>query len=251
MSRKIAFKVLVGSHNYNLNTPESDKDYKAFFIPSFDDLYSGEKYSKALTSDSEDIEYHDLRKLPDMLWKSNVNFFEVLFSVDVKKENTMFGDIYGKLRRRNEEIARMNLPYLFDACMGMYNKKYKEYQRDLNYISQDDMKNPEQWKLKVNKHAMSALRILNFLDRYANTGFTDFQSSIWYEDNDNAKNSLLEVRYGKVENLDEKLKETEMLVTRNLKKLYKDQEPNLNMKHYVYDNIKTFIEKYIAYELRT
>lgn len=250
MNRKIAFTTLVGSHNYNLNTPESDKDYKAFFIPSFDELYSGEKYSKALTSDSEDIEYHDLRKLPDMLWKSNVNFLEVLFSVEVKKENTEFGDVYKELRDRNEEIARMNLSYLFDACMGMYNKKYREYQRDLNYIMQDNMTNSEQWKAKVNKHAMSALRILNFLDRYANTGFTDFQSSIWYEDTDKTKSHLLDVRYGKVENLNDKLQETEMLVVGKLKELYKSQKPELNMQQYVYDTIKSYIENYIVYELR-
>ena len=31
--RTVAFKSLVGSHNYNLNTPESDKDYKVFVLP--------------------------------------------------------------------------------------------------------------------------------------------------------------------------------------------------------------------------
>ena len=28
--RDIVFKVLTGSHNYNLNTPKSDRDYKYF-----------------------------------------------------------------------------------------------------------------------------------------------------------------------------------------------------------------------------
>ena len=33
-------KFLVGSHNYNLNTEESDKDWKVFLYPSFDNLYN-------------------------------------------------------------------------------------------------------------------------------------------------------------------------------------------------------------------
>lgn len=86
MNRKVSFKALVGSYNYNLQTESSDKDYKVFFLPSFEGLYSGEKYSKSITSDTEDIEYHGIRKLPDMLWKSNVNFLEVLFSVEEVKD---------------------------------------------------------------------------------------------------------------------------------------------------------------------
>ena len=38
-NRKFAFKSLVGSHNYNLNIETSDKDYKVFVFPTFDDLY--------------------------------------------------------------------------------------------------------------------------------------------------------------------------------------------------------------------
>ncbi|WP_206706321.1 zinc ribbon domain-containing protein [Anoxybacillus flavithermus] len=86
MNRKVSFKALVGSYNYNLQTESSDKDYKVFFLPSFEGLYSGEKYSKSITSDTEDIEYHDVRKLSDMLRKSNVNFLEVLFSVEEVKD---------------------------------------------------------------------------------------------------------------------------------------------------------------------
>ena len=158
MDRKVSFKALVGSHNYNLQTETSDKDYKAFFIPSFIDLYYGEKYSKSITSDTEDIEYHDIRKLPDMLWKSNVNFLEVLFSVEVEK----YDELYDKLRSKREEIARMNLPYLYDACMGMFNQKYKEFKRDVAYEDESCVVPMKQQPEKVYKHAMSALRILDF-----------------------------------------------------------------------------------------
>ena len=39
--RQWLIKALVGSHNYNLNTETSDKDYKVFVLPTFNELYKG------------------------------------------------------------------------------------------------------------------------------------------------------------------------------------------------------------------
>jgi predicted nucleotidyltransferase len=245
MDRKISFKALVGSYNYNLQIESSDKDYKAFFLPSFEDLYSGEKYSKSITSDTEDIEYHDIRKLPDMLWKSNVNFIEVLFSMEVHK----YDELYDKLRSKREEIARMNLPYLYDACMGMFNKKYKEFQRDMNYITRDDLNNPEQWKNKVNKHAMSALRILDFLERYKNFNY-NFQLAIRYT-YEAQRDILLSVRKGKYSfnELDEMMQLTEQYTIEKLKDWYKGHKPNEEMKRWVEYVVKEYVKENIKREL--
>ena len=133
------------------------------------------KYSKSITSDTEDIEYHDVRKLSDMLWKSNVNFLEVLFSVEVEK----YDELYDKLRSKREEIARMNLPYLYDACMGMFNQKYKEFKRDVAYEDESCVVPMKRQPEKVYKHAMPALRILDFLERYKNFNY-NFQLAIRY-----------------------------------------------------------------------
>jgi predicted nucleotidyltransferase len=245
MDRKVSFKVLVGSQNYNLQTESSDKDYKTFFIANFDDLYSGEKYSKSITSDTEDIEYHDIRKLPDMLWKSNVNFLELLFSMEVHK----YDELYDKLWSKREEIARMNLPYLYDACMGMFNKKYKEFQRDMNYITRDDLNNPEQWKNKVNKHAMSALRILDFLERYKNFNY-NFQLAIRYT-YEAQRDNLLSVRKGKYSfnELDEMMQLTEQYTIEKLKDWYKGHKPNEEMKQWVEYVIREHVKQCLREEL--
>lgn len=81
--RKEIFRALVGSHNYNMNTPESDKDYKIFVAPTFNDLYFNKSYSNFIIGETEDYDIHDVRKLSNLLWKSNVNFMEVLFSEDI------------------------------------------------------------------------------------------------------------------------------------------------------------------------
>ena len=46
--REVA-RVLYGSQNYGLDTPESDRDYKVLMCPEFDDLYHGRKLEKAAT----------------------------------------------------------------------------------------------------------------------------------------------------------------------------------------------------------
>ena len=68
----ICLKALVGSHNYNLNTPSSDKDYKYFVYPTWDDLYDGKKYHKEVVTETEDYTVHDIRQLPMLIWKANL-----------------------------------------------------------------------------------------------------------------------------------------------------------------------------------
>ena len=84
--RQVVLKALTGSHNYNLNTPDSDKDYKFFVTPTFDDLYSGNRFSNGKQSDEMDYTVHDIRQLSHLLWKSNPNFIEVLFSQEFEGE---------------------------------------------------------------------------------------------------------------------------------------------------------------------
>lgn len=245
MNRKVSFKALVGSHNYNLQIESSDKDFKAFFIPNFEDLYSGEKYSKSITSDTEDIEYHDIRKLSDMLRKSNVNFLEVLFSMEVHK----YDELYDKLRSKREEISRMNLPYLYDACMGMFNKKYKEFKRDIVYEDESCVVPMKQQTEKVYKHAMSALRILDFLERYKNFNYS-FQLAIRYT-YEAQRDNLLSVRKGKysVQELDEMMQLTEQYTIEKLKDWYKGHKPNEEMKRWVEDVVRKHVKENIKREL--
>lgn len=233
--RKQSFKALVGSHNYNLAVPESDKDFKVFFIPSYDDLYSGEKYTKAMTSDKEDIEYHDIRKLPDMLWKSNVNFLEVLFSQEVYE----YDNLYQILHNRREEIARMNLPYLYDACVGMFYKKKKEFERDLNKGEMN----------KVHKHVMSAIRIVDFLERYALNGW-NFQKAIYYDTQDFNRQALLDIRYGIIPYYEKEEMDDLEQYLKAIKQIYKEQKEDCELKNWLYQTVKEHIKRHLIEELK-
>lgn len=233
-----SFKALVGSHNYNLNTKDSDKDYKEFFYPSFDDLYSGEKYSKSVTGEMEDVEYHDIRKLPDMLWKSNVNFLEVLFSIEVKQYDLLYKELHNK----REKIARMNLPYLYDACMGMFYKKKKEYERDLQ--------KEVEWK-KICKHVMSTVRIVDVLNRYCSNNW-NFEDAIRYTEDEFMYRTLMDIRncrYDDQLQLNIFIDGAEKLLGA-LKGTYKDMNEDLETKEWLYQTIKCEVEEQVFRELQ-
>ncbi|OEH94154.1 hypothetical protein BFG57_09535 [Bacillus solimangrovi] len=225
-NRKTVFTALVGSYNYNLSTTDSDKDYKAFFLPTFDDLYYGDKQSLSKTSLEKDIEYHDIRKLPIMLWKSNVNFVETLFSVEYLDSDNKF---FNYLFEKREDIARMNLPYLYEACQGMFYQKKKEYERDI-------IKDTK----KTYKHAMSALRIIDFLHRYKQNDFSSFKSAIWYPNNDSYKDFLLSVRSGNVCGIESLLINKEKSLE-SIKDYYKLIEPNKELKMEIDATLKQHI----------
>lgn len=192
--RKEIFRALVGSHNYNMNNPESDKDFKIFVMPLFQDLYNGKQFSKLYISDTEDLDVHDIRKLSNLLWKSNINFVEILFSEEFiinKDLDNRTKEIVQFFLDNKNEIARMNLPYLWNACIGMHLTKKKQIN-----------KGTEGTQYLVNKHgydtkqAMHCLRVLLVLQRYTDNDFTDFKKAIWFDDTDKDREFLLLVRHG-------------------------------------------------------
>lgn len=229
----IAFKVLVGSHNYNLQVPESDEDYKVFYYPAFDDLYDGNKASTTMVSREKDVEFHDIRKLTMMLWKANVNFLEVLFSQKIVLKDVLLDE----LMLKREEIARMNLPYLYDACVGMFFQKRKEFIRD-------------QQLEKVYKHEMTMWRILDFLQRYEQTNFTSFQQSMWYENHDFHRQLLFDIR-----NKQYTIEEVENMITKkfheiqSLSSMYKRYQTNEKLRTWINSTIKEYVIRKIKIEL--
>lgn len=213
MERKMLFKALVGSHNYNLNTINSDKDYKVFVLPNLDDIYKGNLFSSEKLGE-EDINIHDFRRLESLLVKSNVNFVEVLFSQDVVINNDLPGkmiQLIHELFKIREEIAKINLYYLYNACYGMYHNKMKEVHRKIN---------SEEFPFKS---ASQAYRILDFLIRYKNNNFSSFKDAIYYEDKDKERLFILSIKNKNIEK--------ELIIEKIAEKLLKVNEIENAYKH--------------------
>jgi len=175
--REILLKALVGSWNYNLATEESDKDYKLFVAPTFEDLYTGKQYSKMTVTETEDHDIHDVRKLSQLFFKSNINFLEVLASneLTIPQGNPELEEIFS-LRK---DIFKMNLPYLFNACGGMHNRKMSL----LHKGTEGTQHLVERYSYDT-KQAQHAYRCLKVIVDFEATNFEDFKGAITYEGED-------------------------------------------------------------------
>lgn len=243
--RQWLIKALVGSHNYNLNTETSDKDYKIFVLPTFDDLFKGEKLSKCTTSEEEDLSIHDIRMLTNMLYKSNVNFIEILFSTEliINPDLSLSNyKIITEIIKNRESYAKINLPYLWEACIGMYYQNSKK----MKYIIMNETK--EDSRLFDSKKAMTAYRILDFLDRYATFlkygTYQPFKNAIYY--NDDERSAMLYIRK------EASLKEVEDLLKNKLEKVeskyrefYKESKVDEKLKLELERDIKKLVYKNI------
>ena len=188
MDRVVAFKALVGSHNYNLNDENSDKDYKVFVLPTFEDLYNREMYANQIIGEEEDLDIHDIRKLPNLFYKSNINFIEVLYSNEIiigEEMNRTQEILIKKIFEKRDEIVRMNLPHLFNA--GMHLNKIKLLRKG----TEGTQHLVDKFGYDT-KQAQHAYRVLNFIERFSETELSDFKQAITYFGED--KKFMLDIK---------------------------------------------------------
>lgn len=243
--RKEVFMALVGSHNYNLNTLESDKDYKIFVMPSFEDLYFGNSFCKSYIGEIADYDVHDIRKCSSLWYKANVNFLEVLFSEDLKVNTNLSSNtqlLVRELYDMKHDIAKMNLRYLYDACIGMHYNKMKCLEKGTagtQYLV-------DQFNFDT-KQGLHAIRILDFLKRFADNNFTDFKAAIWYGDNNPGKELLLNVKTGHFSLTEYKSMAVKTLheLESNYKQLYKAQSLDETTNNRIAEIIKMIVKENI------
>ena len=217
----------MGSHNYNLNDETSDKDYKVFVAPTFDDLYHNKQFSKSYIGETEDLDVH-------------VNFLEVLYSNEIIiNPDLPITSPLNEIFKYKKEIARMNLPYLYNACVGMHLTKKKQI--DKGTSGTQHLVDKYGYDTKQSLHA---LRILEFLKRFADTHFEDFRYAIKYNNYDICRNRLLDIKNGKyskeefLELVDYELKDVE----NNYKRLYHKQEVDFEMLDLLNDLVKEIVK---------
>jgi len=183
-NRLCVVKALTGSHNYNLNTPTSDKDFKFFVTPTFEDLYHGHFFATGNHSDSVDYTVYDVRKLGALVFKANISFIEVLFSVEEAHDPDL-----DFLFAERERWGAMNLPAFYKATIGMHFEKMKTLH-----------KGTEKSQVLVDKFgydtkdACHALRCLYVVQRYWNT--ESMAKALWFPKGE-MRTTLLNVKAGK------------------------------------------------------
>ena len=172
-----------------------------------------------------------------MLWKANINFIEVLFSEEQFIENTLEGNYLLKIIKNKNELAKMNLPYLWDACIGMHYNKFK--------LLQKGTKGTQYLVDKYGydtKQAQHCYRVLDFLERYYNNSFSDFKQAIWYNDG-RERDLLIDIKHGKFTlNKFIEMVQSKREDIGKLKNYYKLYEPNTDLYYWLNKQIKEIIK---------
>lgn len=187
--RTVVLEALSGSHNYNLNTPTSDRDYKVFVAPSFADLYNGNMIHKEWIGTERDVLVHDVRKISELLWRSNPSFLEIMFSKGAIIPDTFARPYIDELYGMRDRIAKMNLPYLYDATVGIARGKLNDLTKGTSGTADLVAKFGYD-----TKQAMHCIRCLEVLERFADSGFSDFGGAIWFEGDDRER--MLSIKNG-------------------------------------------------------
>lgn len=218
--RKVILWALVGSRGCGLATEDSDEDRFALVSPLFEDLYRGNMYHKQTVTLTEDVDVHDVRRLPDLLWKSSPVMLSVLFSPEILVPDTFAAPCIYRILEMRDSIASMNLPRLWSATMGAFDGMMSRLERD----TESAAFMIEKYGYNT-KQAMHALRSLMILRRFADTEFTDFGYSISADPA--TRELLLSVKRGRF-TLEEfnAVVEEELARTKALEPLYKSAEPD-------------------------
>jgi predicted nucleotidyltransferase len=229
--RRAILKALYGSDNYNLKTPESDKDYKLFTVPSFNDLYDNKIFLKSVITPEEDMQIADIRKLPTYLFKSNINWIEILYS----KEIICHPDLKEIFDMR-EKVVAMNIQHLYYACLGDHFTKMSR----LHHPTESTAYLMAKYKYNT-KEALYAYRALDFIQRFYAHDFKEFDKVIRYEDGVD-RDFMLGIKHGAFsEEQFMVMMEEKLANTRPLEGEYKKFNPDVETKDKLESIIKEFV----------
>ena len=117
-----------GSHNYGLNTPDSDIDTKCIITPSLKEISLNHKpTSKTLHLPKEEqCDVKDIRAYMECFTKQNLNFMEILFS-KYFSINPIYEEQWNRLVSAREAIVRMNPSRALQSMLGIAMNKKRLY----------------------------------------------------------------------------------------------------------------------------
>lgn len=125
---EVVYLAVQGSQNYNLDTYTdkymSDVDMKCFVMPTFEDLYNGNKVSKTLTTNFGQVEVKDVRLFTELLGKMNSSYLELLYTKYYKLASK-YADLVQEMKLYRDKLVEERLPLLMKSMFGMCLEKQK------------------------------------------------------------------------------------------------------------------------------
>lgn len=110
---------LYGSQNYNIDTPNSDVDVKAIYVPSITEAIINKNWmSKELhDKNNQHCEIKDIREMCKMYSKQNINFLETLFT-RYRWDNPLYNRTHILLNVNRENISKCQPYYAIKSICG-------------------------------------------------------------------------------------------------------------------------------------
>lgn len=110
---------LYGSQNYKMDTPESDYDFKALVLPTFEQVVSVDKpVSKVYSYGSGQVDVKDVRVMFNEYKKQNCQYLETLFT-DFYWVNPLYKEEWERVRVLAPRVARADVKRHLNAMCGM------------------------------------------------------------------------------------------------------------------------------------
>lgn len=158
---KLVAVIPVGSRMYNLNTPDSDYDFKVIYVPTRVEMYTNDlKQSRAFKFEQDgyqvEVNTQDVRFYINQLRKASVNALETLFySGDYVPKGfedyfdmEVYHNVFDKLIRNKRLVEQNNPMGVYDSIAGQmlqrkqtllkhgnYEKDFVHYLRYVNLIT--------------------------------------------------------------------------------------------------------------------
>ena len=173
--------IMYGSFNYNLNTEESDKDYRGFTLQK--ELKNGVANFEI---DNYEVCINHLETFMHELLKLSPKYIELLFSdtILISKELSLEErSLLAYIFNLKNDIVKMNLKRL-------YNRFMEEYHLHMKWIT--DVGD----SLDTNNYYIHSYRLLDILIRFYSSNFKDYKNSIKYGDDDFSRNLILNFKKG-------------------------------------------------------
>jgi len=122
---------LYGSQNYNIDTPNSDVDVKAIYVPSLSEAITSNRWlSKEYHDENgQHCEIKDIREMCKMYLKQNINFLETLFT-EYRWDNPNYYFTHNILKRNKEKIARCQPYYGIKSICGQGISAIKRFEKN-------------------------------------------------------------------------------------------------------------------------
>ena len=125
-------RFLIGSNNYNLDLPDSDKDYKEIVMPNFTDLYFNRTLNAQINEHKSLVDY---RFFCQKLAKANPNYIERLFSKEKEFLDNGFAQIFDLARETLPSFLRLNWDNFVLATLSMARNSLKRTDQESKMVA--------------------------------------------------------------------------------------------------------------------